>query len=150
MLGVAALAMVGTLPGRTQGLGLITEPLLADLGIGRVAYALINFIATTAGALFCIGVGRAIDRRGSRVVLTILAVALGASVLATSGVSGAVALLILVTLTRGVALLFGLAPVAWLLDRSTLYVLAARVVALGVAAALVPLPVGAEACPTVT
>ena len=28
---VAAAAMVGTLPGRTQGLGLITEPLLADL-----------------------------------------------------------------------------------------------------------------------
>ena len=27
---VAALAMVGTLPGRTQGLGLITEPLLTD------------------------------------------------------------------------------------------------------------------------
>jgi hypothetical protein len=27
---VAAAAMVGTLPGRTQGLGLITEPLLAD------------------------------------------------------------------------------------------------------------------------
>jgi len=24
--------MVGTLPGRTQGLGLVTEPLLADLG----------------------------------------------------------------------------------------------------------------------
>ena len=24
--------MVGTLPGRTQGLGLITEPLLRDLG----------------------------------------------------------------------------------------------------------------------
>ena len=29
VLGVAALAMVGTLPGRTQGLGLVTEPLLA-------------------------------------------------------------------------------------------------------------------------
>ena len=33
--GVAALAMVGTLPGRTQGLGLVTEPLLADLGLDR-------------------------------------------------------------------------------------------------------------------
>jgi hypothetical protein len=32
-LTVAALAMVGTLPGRTQGLGLITEPLLKDLQI---------------------------------------------------------------------------------------------------------------------
>ena len=33
VLGVAALAMVGTLPGRTQGLGLITEPLLRDLSL---------------------------------------------------------------------------------------------------------------------
>ena len=58
VLGVAALAMVGTLPGRTQGLGLITEPLLRDLGLGRVAYAQINLVATLIGALFCVGVGR--------------------------------------------------------------------------------------------
>jgi hypothetical protein len=32
---VAALATVGTLPGRTQGLGLITEPLLRDLNLSR-------------------------------------------------------------------------------------------------------------------
>src|SRR3712207_6874179 len=38
-LAVAALAMVGTLPGRTQGLGLITEPLLADLRLDRVTFA---------------------------------------------------------------------------------------------------------------
>ena len=31
VLCVAALGMVATLPGRTQGLGLITEPLLLDL-----------------------------------------------------------------------------------------------------------------------
>jgi MFS family permease len=180
VLGVAALAMVGTLPGRTQGLGLITEPLIADLGISRVAYAQINFIATTAGALFAFGVGRAIDRRGSRIVLTLLAAALGIVVLAMTGIAGAIALLVLVTLTRGlgqsalsvvslamvgkwfrarltramaiyavvmsigfmlafplvgalvqargwrvawaaigVALLFGLAPIAWLFDRSS-------------------------------
>ena len=57
VLGVAALAMVGTLPGRTQGLGLITEPLLRDLSIGRVAFAQINLVATLIGALFCIGIG---------------------------------------------------------------------------------------------
>ncbi|MBL9212306.1 MAG: hypothetical protein JNL92_17735, partial [Opitutaceae bacterium] len=37
MMTVAAVAMVGTLPGRTQGLGLITESLLRDLQIDRVA-----------------------------------------------------------------------------------------------------------------
>ena len=54
--------MVGTLPGRTQGLGLITEPLIRDLGLSRVAYAQVNLVATLIGALFCIGVGRMIDR----------------------------------------------------------------------------------------
>lgn len=101
IVAVAALAMVGTLPGRTQGLGLITEPLLADLGIGRVAYAQLNFFATLAGALFAFGVGHWIDRRGSRLVLTVIAVALGTVVVAMSQVTGTMALLIAVTLTRG-------------------------------------------------
>ena len=43
---IAALAMVATLPGRTQGLGLITEPLIADLRLDRVTYANINLWAT--------------------------------------------------------------------------------------------------------
>ena len=33
---VASLAMTATLPGRTHGLGLVTEPLLADLGVDRL------------------------------------------------------------------------------------------------------------------
>ena len=70
VLGVAALAMVGTLPGRTQGLGLITEPLIRDLGVSRITYAQINLVATLVGALFGFGVGSLIDRRGSRIVLT--------------------------------------------------------------------------------
>jgi len=101
VLGVAALAMVGTLPGRTQGLGLITEPLIRDLGLSRVAYTQVNLVATLIGALFCIGVGRLIDRLGSRLVLTVTAVALGLTVLTMSQASSLVGLLILVTLTRG-------------------------------------------------
>ncbi len=101
VLGVAALAMVGTLPGRTQGLGLITEPLLRDLGLSRVAYAQVNLVATLIGALFCIGVGRLIDRVGSRLVLTVTAVALGLTVLTMSQASSLIGILIFVTLTRG-------------------------------------------------
>ena len=101
IVGVAALAMVGTLPGRTQGLGLITEPLLADLGIGRVAYAQVNLFATLVGALFAYGVGSLLDRRGSRVVLTAIAILLGVVVLAMSQVSGVLPLLVAVTFTRG-------------------------------------------------
>src|SRR6188472_146906 len=81
VVGVAALAMVGTLPGRTQGLGLITEPLLRDLAIDRVRFAEINFIASLTGSLFCFGVGGLVDRHGSRIVLTVLALVLGAVVL---------------------------------------------------------------------
>ena len=100
-LGMAALAMVGTLPGRTQGLGLVTEPLLRDFGMDRVTFAQINLVATLVGSLFCLGIGRLIDRVGSRAVLTALALALGATVLAMSAAAGAAALLALVTLTRG-------------------------------------------------
>jgi MFS family permease len=100
-LGVAVLAMVGTLPGRTQGLGLITEPLLRDMEIGRVAYARINLFATLLGALFCLGVGRLIDRFGARAVLTAVAAALGAVVLWMSGAKGIAAVALLITLTRG-------------------------------------------------
>ena len=101
VLGVASLAMVGTLPGRTQGLGLITEPLLREIGMDRVRFAQINLVATLTGSLFCFGIGALVDRLGSRVVLTTLAVLLGGVVLAMSGAQDAALLLVLVTLTRG-------------------------------------------------
>jgi len=101
VLGVSTLAMIGTLPGRTQGLGLITEPLLRDLQIGRVAFAQINLVATLVGSLFCIGIGKLIDRTGSRIVLTVTALALGLTVLGMSQASGVLAMLTAVTLTRG-------------------------------------------------
>ena len=98
---VAAAAMVGTLPGRTQGLGLITEPLIKDLQIDRVLFAHINLWATLIGALCCIGVGRLIDRLGSRSVLTAVSIMLGAVVLLMSSLKGVILLALLITLTRG-------------------------------------------------
>jgi len=98
---VAAAAMVGTLPGRTQGLGLITEPLLRDLGLHRVTYAQLNLWATLAGALFAIGVGRMIDRHGGRLVLTTVAAILGAVVCFMSQTTSMAGLALWVTLTRG-------------------------------------------------
>ena len=98
---IAALAMVGTLPGRTQGLGLITEPLLRDLQIDRVSFARINLWATLIGALFSVGVGRLIDRFGSRIVLTVVAVALATVVFGMSVTRDVAAIAILITLTRG-------------------------------------------------
>jgi MFS family permease len=101
ILAVAALAMVGTLPGRTQGLGLVTEPLIADFRLDRVAFANINLWATLIGSLFCLPCGRLVDRFGARVVLTGVIAALGATVLAMTVSHGYWALAAGVTLTRG-------------------------------------------------
>jgi MFS family permease len=100
-LAMAALAMVATLPGRTQGLGLITEPLIADLHIDRVTYATINLWATLIGAAFCLPCGRLLDRYGSRIVLTLTVIFLGATVVGMRSMHGLPALSIAVTLTRG-------------------------------------------------
>ncbi len=55
---LAALAMTATmLPGRTHGLGLITEPLLADLGIERTLFGRINLVTCLLGTVFCLPAG---------------------------------------------------------------------------------------------
>ncbi len=101
MLGLAAAAMVGTLPGRTQGLGLVTEPLIADLQIGRVDYAQLNLWATLIGSVFALGIGWFVDRLGTRTVLTAVAIALGLVVCVMAEARTFWALAITVTLTRG-------------------------------------------------
>lgn len=85
---VAALAMVATLPGRTHGMGVITEPLLRDLQLNRVDYAGINLWATLIGAFFCIPCGWLIDRLGTRVVLTAIMATLGLVVIVMSQIQG--------------------------------------------------------------
>lgn len=98
---VAAAAMVATLPGRTQGLGLITEPLLNDVHVSHLGYATLNGWATLIGSAFCLACGPLIDRFGVRAVLTAVLVALGATVLWMARVVGAHDLLAALILTRG-------------------------------------------------
>lgn len=100
-MGMAALAMVGTLPGRTQGLGLITESLLKDLQLDRVSFAQMNLWATLLGSLFCLGFGRLLDQLGSRAVLTVVSLLLGGVVLAMSGTRLALPMFLLLVLSRG-------------------------------------------------
>jgi MFS family permease len=97
---VAAAAMVGTLPGRTQGLGLITEPLIADLRLDRVGYAELNLWATLLGSAGALGIGHLIDRFGSRIVLTTIAATLGLVVCAMSQTTTFAGLAVWITLTR--------------------------------------------------
>ncbi len=98
----AAVAMVATLPGRSVGIGLITEPLIADLDISRLDFAEKNFWATILGALFNLVCGLAIDRFGVRVVVTGVLFVLSAVVLGFSQMTGAGFLLFLLVLMRGV------------------------------------------------
>ncbi len=98
---VGALLMLATLPGRSQGLGLITEPLLADLGISRDSYAQINVWATLGGALACLPAGAWLDRCGLKTGSLVLLPALALVVLVMSYMHVAVAgLFVLVLLTR--------------------------------------------------
>ena len=102
---LAAIAMVATLPGRTHGLGLVTEPLLAELHLDRQTYGALNLAATLLGALFCLPCGWLIDRLGLRVVLAGVTAALGSVVVVMSRVPAGPAtawlLFALVLLTRG-------------------------------------------------
>ena len=85
---VGAIAMAATYPGRTHGLGMVTEPLLKDLGLesndGRVLYATLGFWATLLGASFCIPVGWLLDKVGQSWVLFGNLILLGLSVLLLS------------------------------------------------------------------
>jgi MFS family permease len=93
--------MLATLPGRTQGLGLITEPLLADLHLSRDSYAQINLWATLGGALFCLPAGAWIDRFGLRTGSLVLLPALALVVLTMTHLPfAATGLFVIVLLSR--------------------------------------------------
>jgi MFS family permease len=92
---VGALLMVATLPGRTQGLGLITEPLLRDLQLDRVSYAQINLWATLLGAVVCLPAGRIFDRFGLRLPTIAIVTLLSVVVWGMAGFTGGIVTLFL-------------------------------------------------------
>lgn len=100
---LAALAMVATFPGRTFGLGMVTERLLADssLHLDRLVFGYINFWATLVGALFCIPVGWMLDRCGLRLTSTLVIGLFGIVVIAMTNAVGAIQFAVLIALTRG-------------------------------------------------
>jgi MFS family permease len=97
----ASVAMSATLPGRTHGLSLITEPLLADLDIARTTFANLNVWCSLLGAAFCLPIGALLDRVGVRKVSTVLLAALAASVYAMSRSQGVASLFVTLLLVRG-------------------------------------------------
>ncbi|MCZ2342231.1 MAG: MFS transporter [Bacteroidales bacterium] len=101
-IAVAALAMVATLPGRTHGLGLFTEPILREFGLSRVDYGLMNLWGTLLGAAFCLPCGWLLDRFGTRTVLVGTMVLLAGSVFGLAAwTGGTTGLFLFILLTRG-------------------------------------------------
>src|SRR5262249_14953476 len=100
---MSALAMVATFPGRSHGLGTVTERLVADpeLHLTSLLYGEMNSWATILGAAFCFPCGRLLDRFGTRVTLAAVAVLLGASVLAMTWLTGFWLFFGAILLTRG-------------------------------------------------
>jgi MFS family permease len=93
--------MVATLPGRTHGLGLVTEPLLRDFGLDHVTFGQINLWTTLLGAAFCLPAGWLVDWLGLRATAAIVVTALAAVVLAMAAVHAVWLLAGLVLLSRG-------------------------------------------------
>ncbi len=98
---VAAVAMTATLPGRTHGLGLITEQLLVDLSLNSLEFSQLNLISALVGSLLSLPTGWLIDRWSIRNVLVCVTLLLGGSVWAMAGVTNWWQLLICLTLVRG-------------------------------------------------
>lgn len=102
---IGAVAMAATYPGRTHGIGMVTEPLLNDLDLksddGRVFYASLNLWGTLIGALFCIPAGWLLDRYDRRWILAGNLILLGVSVLWMSYIHTWQELLTGIILTRG-------------------------------------------------
>ena len=101
VLVIASLAMVATLPGRTFGLGLITEPVIAELGISRVDFTMLNLWATLLGALFVLVTGPALDRFGIRWTTAAVLGLFAGAVVWLSQLPGPGALLPVLILVRG-------------------------------------------------
>lgn len=102
IVGIAAASMVATLPARSVGLGLITEPLIASLNLTRTQYANVNVIATLLGSLFALIAGPLTDRWGIRVLLSSTLLLLGGLVMAMGHWVTAASLTVFLVLIRGV------------------------------------------------
>ena len=98
---VAAVLMFATLPARTQGLGLFTEPMLKDLAMDRSTFATINLGATLIGSLLCFPAGFLLDRFDRRWVTITIVLALAISVWALGLQHAAIPLFVCLIATRG-------------------------------------------------
>lgn len=103
MVLLASLAMVGTMPGRTNFLGMISKALVDDPAFQLTDSRLtqLNFWAVILGSALALPIGWFIDRIGVRLVLTTVALALAAVTYTLSQLTTDYYLLLVLILLRG-------------------------------------------------
>lgn len=100
MLALAGLAIFMSGPAQTYGVSAFVDPMLLDLGESRSLFSTAYAIGTLASALTLLVVARQIDRFGSRVVLTLAAIAFSGALFFMSVVGGVLTLVIGFSLLR--------------------------------------------------
>ena len=102
VLVAAALIMATTIPGRTQGLALITQRIIDDIpGLTQETFSWINLWATLIGGVACIPCGWLLDRVAPKYFALVTIAALAVVTIGMSQAHDVTSLTIYITLTRG-------------------------------------------------
>ena len=92
ILGVGLGGMVMTSPGQTYAVSIFIEPIIEDLSISRSLVSSLYTMGTLVGSLVLPLMGRLIDRRGPRFVITVVALIFGLACVYMGFVANAVML----------------------------------------------------------
>ena len=87
IVGVATLGVFASGPGQTFTISVFVDPMLAELGWSRTAISALYTAGSLSAAGLMLLVGRVLDRWGSRLTLTAIALLFGMSVMAMSRIS---------------------------------------------------------------
>jgi MFS family permease len=99
MLGIACLAMFLSGPAQTYGVSVFVDPMLEEMGWSRSVFSTLYSVGTLASAVVLIAIGRLIDRRGNRLVMSLAVVGYASAMLVLANVNS------LILLAVGFALL---------------------------------------------
>lgn len=94
ILAAGTLGIIMTSPGQTYAVSVFIEHFITDLGISRSLVSTLYALGTLAGSLALFAVGREIDRRGSRVMVVLIAATFGLACIYMGAVQGPVMLLL--------------------------------------------------------
>ncbi len=91
---MGALAVFCSGPGQSYAFSVFVDPILSDIDISRTQLSALYGVGTGVSALMVAIVGRLVDRFGARVMLTVIALALGVACFGMSLAAGSVGLLL--------------------------------------------------------